>query len=949
MAYTVEKKDCGRLAARLIAVVLLLAGCSSTPPGGVESPDASSRPADVNGHSSTPQQTGHIASSRPQTGTLVDVVDDRPDLEPELVERDVVDVAADFELDQPEQDIDPVPEDSDERADESPEVTADLEVEADDAVSDATDEPVLVDSFDIDVDEFRLEDEEAVPGDSGPDDMELDEGGSDASPDADPPSDPDPIDYWTNQPLATTSASAVDTFTTNGGNLGLAHNNLVWSDWTVNGTDSVGNIYVSRLGGDEHLIWSGSGYWSTRMSSMFAGERLLGWMVPDGAGEDLFYLYDLGVDGLPESGDEAFPTNPFPIFGSPGHANLKPSADIDEGDVAFSLTQGARIEVLSFEMSPTPPQLVTTSHVELCDGCLEQPAGSNQVVGLSVGDGCVIWSDEERQVRVHCRENSLWGDWDDSEFVVSNESGACSNEFNKYSFASVNRYVIEDRGGHRIAAWIENQLEYPWLARLCLWVQGEGPAQPIYEVEHRDLISVVADEYSLYFTESYWRSRSRANRTVLSYALESTDPFSSSVKEVPILPGQLGRLAADNGRIAVARSRDGDDAIELYESNERPLTQNRHDHVDPDVDGDRVVWIDYRHHYCGEVYTYDRATERTRRLTNSACGSSTRTYNGCPQVSGDRVVWSQTSSRYAEPRRCAGHIHGIDLNSEERIWITQNFDDVRNLGPARISGDLVLFSLGAFWSGPTAYHYEWGGELPQVEASFVTMAGSPDVSGDRIVYVSGLEEGSFVASEVRSCRISDACANPLVIAPPIPMPGRPDHWWFAYRVEPRIRDEQVVWFDSRETSYAEYEADHWEHHLYHYDFSSPVRGGTQLSTTAWASGIDEIPDLLWGFSDLSVSLWDTLEPSIGYDPARATYFVVTTSFEKSRQHGYFPWPGERETVRIDFGGPYAGQEQNLTFYQGWQHVPAADGEGHIVWQDRRDGIFFQLVEYKTPE
>ena len=108
---------------------------------------------------------------------------------------------------------------------------------------------------------------------------------------------------------------------------------------------------------------------------------------------------------------------------------------------------------------------------------------------------------------------------------------------------------------------------------------------------------------------------------------------------------------------------------------------------------------------------------------------------------------------------------------------------------------------------------------------------SPDISGDRLVYV-GAD-----AHEIRTCLVGSTCDSPeTIISAEVSPCSDSYNNQCGMKFVPRTNGDILVWLDNRESFEP---SDSWNDqaivHLYAYDFGNPVEGGTRVSTTAWQS------------------------------------------------------------------------------------------------------------------
>ncbi|MFH1730031.1 MAG: hypothetical protein ABIF82_00090, partial [Planctomycetota bacterium] len=134
---------------------------------------------------------------------------------------------------------------------------------------------------------------------------------------------------------------------------------------------------------------------------------------------------------------------------------------------------------------------------------------------------------------------------------------------------------------------------------------------------------------------------------------------------------------------------------------------------DPAIDGDIVVWTDYRNSSNADIYGYNLQTGDEFTVCDAA-GSQYR-----PDVSGDLVVWGDS-------RNSTSDIYGRDLSTGEEFAVCTSPGD--QLWPA-IDGDIVAWvddRSGEIGFEIYACNLSSGEEFPVSTES--TMSFEPDVS-----------------------------------------------------------------------------------------------------------------------------------------------------------------------------------------------------------------------------
>lgn len=255
---------------------------------------------------------------------------------------------------------------------------------------------------------------------------------------------------------------------------------------------------------------------------------------------------------------------------------------------------------------------------------------------------------------------------------------------------------------------------------------------------------------------------------------------------------------------------------------ETQITDESEWRSNPAVDGERIVWEDWRNGHDGDIYLYDIATgTETQITTNSAP-------QWFPAISGDWVVWldgriggqgvyaynlaTMTENRISGPsawvplgisgdrivwaERPSGNwdIYLYDLAAHTQTRITT---DASGQWHPAISGDRIVWDNGA-----DIFLYDLAsGETTQITTDPAVQE-FPDISGDRIVW----QDRRHVNTDIYMYDLATGLETQITA-------NSAYQWW------PAIFGDRIVWTDDRNwIEYSSYNQD-----IYFYD----VAAGTE--------------------------------------------------------------------------------------------------------------------------
>ncbi len=157
--------------------------------------------------------------------------------------------------------------------------------------------------------------------------------------------------------------------------------------------------------------------------------------------------------------------------------------------------------------------------------------------------------------------------------------------------------------------------------------------------------------------------------------------------------------------------------LDLSTGNSRRLTSDAGEQSEPRIWGASVVYDDHRNGTAGDVYFCDASGSGERRLSVNA------SINQFPSIAGTNVVW-------VDFRNGKWDIYHFDLATDiERLLPTTTANQYR-IG---LDGERIVYMGWNAASGANVYLYDLGTDAVTPLTTSGT-AGSPDISGTRVVY-----------------------------------------------------------------------------------------------------------------------------------------------------------------------------------------------------------------------
>lgn len=198
----------------------------------------------------------------------------------------------------------------------------------------------------------------------------------------------------------------------------------------------------------------------------------------------------------------------------------------------------------------------------------------------------------------------------------------------------------------------------------------------------------------------------------------------------PVTDGTLGTLDESSLAVnryiiklsAVAGGVTYENHVLVLKENSNPLIVQPGTQQWPEVDGDKVVWEDFRGGTLPDIFVYDFSTDKEKNITND-----TSFEKRTPVVSGDKVVW--------EDWRGNQNIFLYDMHKNTTGPIID--DDAFRITPD-ISGNKVVFRESNFGVPAHIQVYDLEtGIKTQITSDQTSQPSQPAISGNRIVWKDG--------------------------------------------------------------------------------------------------------------------------------------------------------------------------------------------------------------------
>jgi beta propeller repeat protein len=187
--------------------------------------------------------------------------------------------------------------------------------------------------------------------------------------------------------------------------------------------------------------------------------------------------------------------------------------------------------------------------------------------------------------------------------------------------------------------------------------------------------------------------------------------------------------------------RNGNSDIYMYNlssSTETQITTNESNQMWPAIYGDRIVWVDDRNG--SEIYMYDLSTSQETQISTSGLVYSGSECSG-PKIYNDRIVWQESYESDFSTHRLVMY----DLSTKQETQIAENYLFMPYPGfyAFAIHGDKIVYNY--FPSDDSGVIEMYNLSTQQTTGIGGVISASPDVYGDRIVWVETSWEGDYDA------------------------------------------------------------------------------------------------------------------------------------------------------------------------------------------------------------
>jgi beta propeller repeat protein len=176
----------------------------------------------------------------------------------------------------------------------------------------------------------------------------------------------------------------------------------------------------------------------------------------------------------------------------------------------------------------------------------------------------------------------------------------------------------------------------------------------------------------------------------------------------------------------------------LSSSTETQITTNESNQMWPAIYGDRIVWVDDRNG--SEIYMYDLSTSQETQISTSGLVYSGSECSG-PDIYNDRIVWQESYESNFSTHRLVMY----DLSTQQETQIAENYLFMPYPGfyAFAIHGDKIVYNY--FPSDDSGVIEMYNLSTQETTGIGGVISASPDVYGDRIVWVETSWEGDYDA------------------------------------------------------------------------------------------------------------------------------------------------------------------------------------------------------------
>jgi beta propeller repeat protein len=219
------------------------------------------------------------------------------------------------------------------------------------------------------------------------------------------------------------------------------------------------------------------------------------------------------------------------------------------------------------------------------------------------------------------------------------------------------------------------------------------------------------------------------------------DTFASTETRITTNESLQINPAIYGDKIVWQDDRNGNSDIYMYNlssSTETQITTNESNQIWPAIYGDRIVWVDDRNG--SEIYMYDLSTSQETQISTRGLVYSGSECSG-PKIYNDRIVWQESYESDFSTHRLVMY----DLSTQQETQIAENYLFMPYPGffAFAIHGDEIVYNY--FPADDSGIIEMYNLSTQQTTGIGGVISASPDVYGDRIVWVETSWEGDYDA------------------------------------------------------------------------------------------------------------------------------------------------------------------------------------------------------------
>jgi beta propeller repeat protein len=217
--------------------------------------------------------------------------------------------------------------------------------------------------------------------------------------------------------------------------------------------------------------------------------------------------------------------------------------------------------------------------------------------------------------------------------------------------------------------------------------------------------------------------------------LASTETRITTNESLQINPAVYG------DKIVWQDDRNGNWDIYMYNlssSTETQITTDKSDQICPDIYRDRIAWIDDQNG--SQIYMYDISTSQETQISTSGLVYPGPERHG-PRIYNDRIIWQESDESDSGTHRLVMY----ELSTQKKTQIAENYLFMPYPGfyAFAIHGDKIVYNY--FPSDESGIIEMYNLSTQQTTRIGGAISASPDIYGDRIVWVETSWEGDYNA------------------------------------------------------------------------------------------------------------------------------------------------------------------------------------------------------------